>query len=251
MINQAFNVFHCIIMKNFYQPDLAYVHDAGYTDFVQAAGDYLLPALKKRGIRDGVIVDLGCGTGVCAQRLCLAGYEVWGVDISENMLALARQRAPRATFQQASIYEADLPSCRAVTAFGEVLCYRKNETDEPPRTALFQRVYAALQPNGLFVFDMAEPGRATYDKSFWQGKDWVCLVQLTESPATARLIRKITTFRQNGNAWQRHDEKHHLQLLQAADVAEQLRQIGFRVRVLRGYGAYRFPKAYAALVCGK
>src|SRR5439155_12912342 len=74
-----------------YDQDLAYIHDAGFTDLARNAAAVVLKLLRNHKLQNGLIVDLGCGSGVLAERLTRAGYNVLGVDISESMLKLARK----------------------------------------------------------------------------------------------------------------------------------------------------------------
>ena len=73
-----------------YGADLAYIHDAGFGAFAAAAAGELLHALRERGMTDGQIVDLGCGSGILARALADAGYDVLGYDISAEMVEIAR-----------------------------------------------------------------------------------------------------------------------------------------------------------------
>ena len=79
----------------FYNEDLAYVHDQGFADTARNAALSVLQLLRAQKIKSGLVVDLGCGSGVLAERLIRAGYVVLGVDMSKAMLRLARKRAPR------------------------------------------------------------------------------------------------------------------------------------------------------------
>ena len=76
-----------------YSDDLAYIHDSGYGDFARGAAPALLRALRTSGFQSGLVVDLGCGSGIWAQRLLDAGYKVLGLDISPAMVRLARKKA--------------------------------------------------------------------------------------------------------------------------------------------------------------
>ena len=78
-----------------YDADLAFVHDVGFGTFSEKAGPGLIALLEKRGIDRGLVVDLGCGSGIWAAEASRAGYDVLGIDQSEAMIALARKRAPR------------------------------------------------------------------------------------------------------------------------------------------------------------
>ena len=57
---------------------------------------FLHKTLRRYGIADGLVLDLACGTGSVSVRLAKAGYEVIGVDLSPDMLAVARQKAQAA-----------------------------------------------------------------------------------------------------------------------------------------------------------
>src|SRR5689334_16023148 len=106
-----------------YSEDLAYIHDAGYGDFARGAAPAALKTLRARGIATGLVVDLGCGSGIWAQALLAAGYDVLGIDISPTMIRLARRKAPGARFLTGSLFSMSLPACAAVTAMGECVNY--------------------------------------------------------------------------------------------------------------------------------
>ena len=82
-----------------YRRDLAYVHDAGFSDYALQAAPGLLQMLRKNKVPRGLVVDLGCGSGRWAAALNQAGFEVLGVDQSASMIDLARRVAPRSRFR--------------------------------------------------------------------------------------------------------------------------------------------------------
>ena len=235
------------VMTTAYDDDLAYIHDVGFTRFVRNAAPGVLQTLADRGISDGTVVDLGCGSGVWAKELCDAGYDVVGVDISAAMIKLAKRRSPRATLHVASFLEFELPACGAVTALGEVLNYRFDSRNNiGTLRKLFKRVYSALEPNGLLIFDLAGPGRnADTAQRFAVGDDWAVLVDF-DTAQSDRLKRRIVTFRKKGRAYRRCEESHELQLYEPNVIAKLLREIGFRVRTSRKFGdAALYPHATA------
>jgi SAM-dependent methyltransferase len=235
-----------------YRQDLACIHDAGYGHFARAAAPVLREALRKRGLDSGLIVDLGCGSGILAAELSQAGYDLLGFDLSQSMIALACKRAPKARFHVQSLWEADLPPCIAVTAIGECFNYFFDQRNtDAALLRLFHRVYAALCPGGLFLFDVAEPGRVPgsgVQRHFREEEDWAVLVSTEEDRASQRLTRRITSFRKVGKLYRREQEVHTLRLFAGAGLARHLRLIGFRVRLLRNYGPLRFPPGYVALL---
>ena len=78
---------------------MAYNEFAYFYDEFNEDADYqaLFRAVKEQlyshGIQDGIVVDLGCGTGDLTLMLSQAGYDMIGVDLSEEMLAVLREKA--------------------------------------------------------------------------------------------------------------------------------------------------------------
>lgn len=108
-----------------YGPDLAFVHDAGYSDFARGAAPGLLALLRRAGISRGFVVELGCGSGAATRALVAAGHRVLGLDASPHMVRLARRHVPAARFAVGRLPAASMPACDAVVAVGEVLNYMK------------------------------------------------------------------------------------------------------------------------------
>lgn len=142
-----------------YDVDLAYIHDVGFGDFAGAAARFLIEYLPAQGIHSGQIVELGCGSGIQAAALTEAGYDVLGYDISPAMVALSASRAPGGEFRCASFLDAEIPDCQVVTAVGEVFNYLFDERNSlSDLKKLFRRIYGALDPGGVFLFDVARSG---------------------------------------------------------------------------------------------
>ena len=242
-------------MQKYYRQDLAYVHDVGHADFALKSAPGILQTLHSNRIWDGLVVDLGCGTGIWAQQLKKAHYDVLGIDISESMIRIARKRVPDAEFRVGSLFKADIPQCRAVTSLGECLNYMFDPNGGRQKLVqLFSRIYKALTPGGVFIFDIAEPGQVPRDsvsRGFSQGEDWLVAVEKREGQKRQILTRRITSLRKAGRYYSRDEEVHHQRLYVSADIARQLRSVGFRVRRIRSYGQYDLAKAHAAFIARK
>jgi SAM-dependent methyltransferase len=237
-----------------YSKDLAYIHDADFTECARQAAATVLKLLREKKIKSGLVVDLGCGSGVLAGRLTRAGFDVLGVDISESMLKLARKRAPKARFKRGSLFRTRLPKSVAVTAIGECVNY----LFDPRGTALlahfFRRIYRALLPGGVFVFDIVEPG-STPKLSILhfegKNKDWVILVTKEQDARRRVLTRRMTIFRKVGRHYRRTQEVHLQTLYPRAQIARQLKTAGFNVSRLPGYGKEHFPPGRSGFVAWK
>ena len=258
-------------MTTGYGADLAYIHDVGHGDFARRAAPALLKMFRAAGITRGLVVDLGCGSGIWARELTDAGYDVLGIDQSPEMLRIARRRAPKATFVRASFLHAKLPECAAVTALGEVFNYLFDESnDAGSLSELFRRVHSALRPGGLFVFDVATPGRGGGPgkrQRHVQGEDWTVLLETEETktgpvpvfrrhetgtgPVFFVLTRRIVSFRKLCRLYRRDEEVHRLRLYRPRDVAAALRNAEFTASPLRGYGELTFPRGWAGFAARK
>lgn len=235
-----------------YQRDLAYIHDTGFTGFVSKAAPGLLRILRRHRIREGLVVDAGCGSGVWARSLTDSGYDVLGIDISASMIGLARKQAPAAKFKIESFFRAVLPPCDAVTSIGECLNYGFDPScGKASLTRFFRRVYEALRPGGIFIFDVVEPGilhGETPQRRFLEGPDWAILLEVREDPKHGVLTRQITSFRRVGRLYRRSQELHRLHLFTRAELQELLSQTGFELGVLGGYGRLRFAPEHVGFL---
>lgn len=216
-----------------YGSDLAHVHDVGFGFWARDAAPFVLARLREAGIEEGLVVDLGCGSGIWAAELLKAGYEVLGVDASAEMLALAQGRASAAELVHASLHEAELPPCAAITAIGECVNYGGPPSLEP----LFQRAWTALEPGGLLVFDAAAPGREPegHRRARYEGEGWVMRVEAAEDREARTLTRRIALVRDGRSS----EELHALRLYEPDEVVDWLEATGFDVIRHPSYGAAR------------
>lgn len=242
-------------MTEWYKEDLAYIHDVGHTDFARRSAPGILEILRRSRVGGGLVVDLGCGSGVWARELTRAGYKVLGIDISESMIRIARRRAPSAEFRVESMFKADIPACDAVTSISECLNYLFDSDGDGRRLArLFRRIYDALNPGGVFIFDVAEPGQIKKGgkvRGFSEGPGWVTALEKEEDEARQIFTRRITSFRKVGNHYRRDDEIHRQRLYRSSEIVAQLRETGFRVRVVHSYGEHDLPPRHAAFIARK
>jgi hypothetical protein len=137
----------------------------------------------------------------------------------------------------------DVPPCAGVAAIGEVLSYEFDPRNGPSsREALFERTFRSLRPGGLLLFDVAGVDRIPRSPHhvFLERDDWRVFVEATREGTT--LTRRITTFRREGaGGYRRSHEVHRLALLDPAETAATLEQIGFHVEALSAYGAVPLP----------
>ena len=115
--------------------------------------DYLGKILKEYGIDDGLVLDLGCGTGSMTEMLASSGYDMIGVDMSEDMLGIAREHEE----SEGILYL--LQDMREFELYGTVraavsVCDSVNYITEPEELKeVFRLVNNYLDPEGVFIFD--------------------------------------------------------------------------------------------------
>jgi SAM-dependent methyltransferase len=200
-------------------------------------------------------VDLGCGNGIWQQHLVWAGYDALGMDSSPAMIRLARNAVPLARFDVGDVTSYVVHRCVAVTSLGEVLSYAMEaDSSGKQMRGLIRRVYRALRPGGLFLFDAATRGRNPSGmprKGYWTGEDWAVLVKAEEDPTNHVLTRRLTSFRKWGSAYRRSDEVHRLRLFDPGELQGDLATAGFEVRRLRAFGQVRFQSGHMGFAARK
>jgi SAM-dependent methyltransferase len=249
-------------MTGWYNEDLAYIHDVGFGDYALKSLPGILAIFQQRQISTGLIVDLGCGSGLSARGLHEAGYQVWGIDISAAAIAIAQTRVPAAQFRVESFFTAEIPPCAAAISIGECLSYLfdtnsdRAASPKENRTLdlLFRRIFDALTPGGALVFDVVVPGQVPPGeivKGFTEGDDWLVLVEKQEDRTARILTRRIITMRQVGQLYRRTEEVHRQRLFDPIALAAQLQQIGFQVETSDRYGQFILPPARMAFIASK
>jgi SAM-dependent methyltransferase len=233
-----------------YHADLAHIHHAGYGDVARGAGPEIVRILQQHAIEQGVVVELGCGSGILAGYLGRAGYGVVGVDVSLPMLEIARSAAPAALMVQSSIHAMEFPACVAIVAIGEGVQYIPENREGVDAEALFRRVARALSPGGVFVFDVMVSGGGeplAYRRSSY-GPGWAVHVQVTEDRSSGVVTRVIDTQRRVGCRYRTGRETHRVQLFDEREVVAGLGAVGFDVTVSGGYGEWRLAERRRAFV---
>ena len=225
-----------------YSPDLAYIHDSGFTHVAEEAANIIVKILQAGGMYSGKIVELGCGSGTAACIFLSAGYEVYGVEISESMIKLAREKNSEGSFMLASLWDVTIPSCTAVVSIGECLNYEfDGEVSLKKVRNLFSRVFDALKPNGLFVFDVLCEGSVEGDgitKNFTEGKDWLVAVERSETYNAIQ--RRIISFVSHQYGYKRTLEVHRVTKFNIEEIEQLLRDTGFYIEIDDAYGEKSF-----------
>jgi len=177
----------------------------------------------------GRILDLCCGGGRLSYWLTGCGFRVTGVDVSEEMVRLARENAPRAEFEVADAREFRRPGAfDAVVSTFDSLNHLPTSAD---LLTVFRNVYESLAADGLFFFDMNldEGFRASeHDGHSLVKDDHVCVVESNYDSTTAVGHSDVTVFEKSGDAWKRVDLRIVEYCYPEETILDGLAEAGFR-----------------------
>jgi 2-polyprenyl-3-methyl-5-hydroxy-6-metoxy-1,4-benzoquinol methylase len=109
----------------------------------------IVKMLRKNGAGLRVL-DAGCGDGNFTQSLSEAGFEMYGIDLSEGGISLAMRRYPACHFAKWSVYDEYQGAFPEVPSFDAIVCVEVIEHLYSPRV-LVQRAKEALSPGGLVI----------------------------------------------------------------------------------------------------
>ncbi len=132
----------------------AYVYDEMMSNIPYLQWEaYLLHLLYSSGVKpDASIAELGCGTGTMTELLSDDGFDITGIDLSEDMLSLAREKVSGVTFLQMDMREFTIDKKQdAIISVADSVNYLE-DVDDLSKT--LKCVYAALKPGGVFIFDL-------------------------------------------------------------------------------------------------
>jgi SAM-dependent methyltransferase len=196
------------------------------------------------------VVDLGCGTGNMAIPLARSGFNVFGIDLSSEMLSVAlskwdepparslREEAGTIRWLQQDMRDWDLPEpVDAVISFCDCLNYLTEPQDV---TAAIGQTYAGLAPGGLFLFDVHAPKQleryAEEQPFIYDEKDVAYLWTCDYDPDRSEIEHSLTFFIREETAsksgsglslYSRFEESHVQRAYDPDWLAGQLVKAGF------------------------
>ncbi len=234
----------------YYRRDLALAHHLGYGFHAEACAPGILALLEPVLARGGLVLELGCGSGLLTRELVGAGHRVIATDASPAMLDLARGHVTDADdIRRLTLPDDPLPPADAVVSVGHVLSYLPGAD---AITAALTAIARALRPGGLFAIDLCDlsygQNRRGSPPLGRAGEDWA-IITATSLPAPDRFICQITVFMRNDDgSWRRDDERHDNVLIDTARVPGLLAGEGVEVSVTSAFGAEQLPTGLAVLI---
>lgn len=181
------------------------------------------------------VLDLACGTGELSVRLADEGYEVTGVDLSEEMLAVAGEKA-RAKGKHISFYQQNMMDLAGHSDFDVILCFCDSlnylgTSDEVKQT--FQSVFDHLVDGGVFLFDVHSVHKMNTifaDQTFVSNADDISFIWNCYQGEFENSIEHDLSFfvkKDNDNDYVRYDEVHFQRTFEISEYQKWLEEIGF------------------------
>jgi SAM-dependent methyltransferase len=223
----------------YYRSTLARIHHEGFGFHADACAPGILALLEPVAARDGLVVEVGCGSGLLTRYLVGAGLRVVATDASPAMLDIARSYVPGALDHRVVALPWDpLPEADAIVSIGHALSYLPN------RELLEDALVAcagALRPGGVLLLDLEDlttrDAQLARPPSGWVGDDWAMVIERV-SDAPDHFARVQTTFvREEDGRYRRGLERHDNVLLDVRGVVPPLlEEAGLDVEVGTSFG---------------
>lgn len=234
----------------YYRADLAQVHHLGFGFHAEACARGVLDLLAPVRARQGLVVELGCGSGHLTRHLLDGGHRVIATDASPAMLELARRQAPNVEdLRLLALPDDPIPAADAIVSVGHVLNYLH---DEAAIRRSLHAICKALRPGGVLALDLCDlrwgevrPNAPPYVSV---NTDWAIVTRFS-LPTRTQFVREITTFlRGEGGAWRRDDERHDNVLIDTSFVPDLLRECGVDATLGSSFGGEELPTGLVTVV---
>lgn len=194
---------------------------------------YILREFKKEGIDSGLVLELGCGTGRMTRLLADLGYDMIGVDLSEDMLTIARdssaKREDGILYLHQDMREFELyGTVRAAVSVCDSMNYILKEQE---LLEVFSLVNTYLDPGGLFFFDLNTVYKyetLLADQTFCETREEGSFIWENFYDQKERINEyDLTLFiREDSGLYRRYEETHLQRAYEIETVRELLERAG-------------------------
>lgn len=212
--------------------------------------EYLHKLLKRCEVEEGLVLELGCGTGSMTELLAQRGYDMIGVDNSMEMLEIAMEKKQESGCDILYL----LQDMREFELYGTVkavvsVCDSMNYiTEEEDLLEVFRLVSNYLDPNGIFIFDLNT--RYKYetllgDNTIAENREESSFIwENWYDEETAINEYDLTLFIETDNGlYEKYEETHYQKAYDLARVAELIEQAGMKVEAI--YDAFTTDAPHA------
>ena len=204
---------------------------------------YIRKILTDHGIDDGLILDMGCGTGTFTELLASEGYDMIGVDGAEDMLSIAMDK--RAQSGHDILYL--LQDMREFELYGTVraivsICDCMNYLADPNDFAkVLSLAHNYLDYGGLFLFDLNTPYKYEQilsDRTFAENRENCSFIWENDFDGKSRINTYALTLyvREDAGIYRRFEEVHRQRAYSVTEVKKMVEASG--LSLLSVYDAF-------------
>lgn len=216
--------------------------------------DYLCRALKHCRHEPGVCLDLACGTGSLTLELADRGLDIFGLDLSPEMLSVARQKAESIGRDLLLVCQ-DMRRLNLYAPVDTVFCTMDGINHLPGESAVrqtFRSVASFLNPGGLFLFDANTVYKHRYVLAGHTFADETgevfCVWQNAYREAGHRIAVTLDFFEKNGEAYRRSTEQFFEFAYETEAMQEMLSEAGLQTVGIWKDMSFQKPDAEAERV---
>ncbi|WP_245983420.1 class I SAM-dependent DNA methyltransferase [Ammoniphilus oxalaticus] len=205
-----------------------FMADAPYEEWVRfAESEWMQFQLTPKKV-----MDLACGTGSISVLLAKRGYQVTGIDLSEEMLTIAEEKG-RGEGVRLQLYQQDMVELRSPEPMDSIICFCDSLnyiTDPQAVFQTFEGVYRSLKPGGVFLFDVHSLYKIKdlfADQSFHWIEDDLVYVWDCQAEEENLVTHFLTFFAREGELYRRFEETHLQRGYSEQQLRTWLEEVGF------------------------
>jgi SAM-dependent methyltransferase len=234
--------------EHFYEYYDELMNDVPYEKYIEHTKRYLKA--------DDTILDLGCGSGIVLLELLKLGFNITGVDISEQMLLVTQTKLQELGLSTA-LYCDDMRQIRIIDEYNVVISYLDTInylTSEVDVRVTFQNVYNSLKKDGYFIFDIHSLYKVhhvfdgySYNEA-WDEFIYLWNTYVEENEQSSEVLHELNFFIKQQNGLYERLEEFHKQVVFPLDFyIKALEEVGFTIEDL----SFDFKKAKNEGNCDK
>jgi ubiquinone/menaquinone biosynthesis C-methylase UbiE len=215
--------------------DFAFIYDnlmdnVDYDKWV----DYIEEIIKKEDVQVKNILELACGTGNLTIPFAKKEYDILGIDISEDMLSVAREKCidegievvflnQDMTELDFEVYNLDCVLC-ACDGFNYIL-------EDENIQSIFDNVYELLKQKGVFIFDISSYNKLSNilgNNTFGENREDITYIWENYFDYETNMVEMdLAFFTRNKEYYQKFEETHYQRAYKNDEIVNMLKNTGF------------------------
>ena len=219
------------------------INDVNYEEWL----DYYFKIFQRYGLKPKLGLDLGCGTGSLTTLFADKGIEMTGIDLSEDMLMVAREKAEGRDILYLNQDMCEFELYGTVDFIVSSLDCINYITDKRDLLKVMKLVNNYLDPGGLFIFDINTPYKLEHiignNTFILENDNTFCSWQNEYDKKRKICDFYLTFFSEEGGMYHRFDEEHSERAYSIDEIKSVIESAG--MKLLNVYDAMTFKKPTA------